>query len=84
MRGGKATLCALTLSAAATGDGLTLTVKPGCDASVARLNFVQWRLDHGELILVPVRGNPWRFEQIDDVTWRRLPEGADPITLVRQ
>jgi hypothetical protein len=35
-------------------------------------------------MLVPARGNPWRFEEIDNTTWRRLPETADPITLVRQ
>jgi hypothetical protein len=36
------------------------------------------------LMLVPSRGNPWRFEEIDSATWRRVPESADQITLVRQ
>lgn len=84
MRRGNAILCALTLSSAPSGDALALTVKPGCAASVAQLNFTQWRLDRDELMLVPARGNPWRFEEIDGTTWRRLPETADPITLVRQ
>jgi hypothetical protein len=79
-----APLCALALAATALRDGFALTVKPGCDAGVARLNFTQWRLDRGELVLVPARGTPWRFEEIDDVTWRRIPESADQITLVRQ
>ena len=35
-------------------------------------------------MLVPARGNPWRFEQVDNASWRRLPESADQIMLVRQ
>lgn len=84
MRRGNAILCAFTLSAAPSGDALALTVKSGCATSIAQLNFTQWRLDRDELMLVPARGNPWRFEEIDNLTWRRLPETADPITLVRQ
>jgi hypothetical protein len=83
-RGSGAPLCALTLATTAAKDGFALTVKPGCDAAIARLNFAQWRLDRGELMLVPARGNPWRFEEIDNVSWRRLPETADPFMLVRQ
>ncbi len=84
MRGPDASLCVLTLATTAVKDGFALTVKPGCDAGVARLNFTQWRMDRGELVLVPARGTPWRFEEIDNVTWRRLPESAEPIVLVRQ
>ena len=35
-------------------------------------------------MLVPARGNPWRFEEVDNTIWRRVPESADQITLVRQ
>jgi hypothetical protein len=84
MRRGNALLCAFTLSAAPSGDALALAVKPGCAASIAQLGFTQWRLDRDELMLVPARGSPWRFEEIDGTTWRRVPETADPITLVRQ
>ena len=77
-------LCSLTLANTPLRDDLALTVKPGCDPTIARLNFTQWRMDRGELVLVPARGNPWRFEEVDATTWRRLPESADPITLVRQ
>jgi Protease inhibitor Inh len=83
-RGSGPPLCALTLVTTALRDGFALTVKPGCNAAIAQLNFSQWRMDRGELVLVPVRGNPWRFEEIDAVTWGRLPESADQITLVRQ
>lgn len=84
MRRGTATLCAVTLSTMPLRDALTLTVKPGCAASVAQLGFAQWRLDNGELLLVPARGQPWRFEAADDNRWSRVPETADGFTLARQ
>jgi hypothetical protein len=77
-------VCLLTLALTAAGDGFAVTVKPGCDPALARLNFAQWRIDRDELMLVPARGNPWRFEEVDNATWRRVPESADQITLVRQ
>jgi hypothetical protein len=81
---GETPLCGLTLQSTAVKDAFALAVKPGCDPAIARLNLAQWRLDRGELVLLPARGNPWRFEEIDNVTWRRLPESADAITLVKQ
>jgi Protease inhibitor Inh len=77
-------LCRLTLATTAAQDGLALTVKPGCDPAVARLNLTLWRIDRDEVMLVPARGNPWRFEEVDAKTWRRVPESNDPIMLVRQ
>jgi hypothetical protein len=78
-----APVCGLTLAATPAKDGLALTVKPGCDAALARLNFTQWRLDRDELMLVPSRGNPWRFEEGDNGNWSRVPESADQYTLVK-
>ena len=49
-----------------------------------RLNFSQWRLDHSELLVVPARGNPWRFEEGDGGNWSRVPESAVETLLVRQ
>ena len=83
MRGGAA-VCTLTLANRALRDGFALTVKPGCDAAIARLSFDQWSLDRGELVLAPARGNPWRFEEGDNEAWNRVPESADDITLVKQ
>lgn len=82
-RGGK-TICTLALAGTVLRDGFALTVQPGCDAAFARLNVTQWQLDRGELLLVPARGNPWRFEEADGGNWRRVPESTDPIMLVRQ
>jgi hypothetical protein len=69
---------------AKASDGFAVAVKPGCDSAIARLNFTQWRVDRDQLMLVPARGNPWRFEEIDNTVWRRVPESSDQMTLVRQ
>jgi hypothetical protein len=79
VRGDGAPLCVLALAS----DGLAVTAQPGCDPDLVKLNFTQWRLDHGELLLVPAQGEPWRFEDVDG-NWRRLSQAADQITLVRQ
>ncbi len=83
VRGGKV-LCALTLDGTAVRDGFTLVVKPNCDQTIARLGLAFWSMDRGELVLLPARGNSWRFEETDAATWRRIPEGANPYTLVKQ
>jgi Protease inhibitor Inh len=83
-RRGGPPICTLTLSANAAKDGFALSVKPGCDAAIAKLNFTQWKLDDDELLLVPARGAPWRFEDSDNDTWRRVPAGSEQIVLVRQ
>jgi hypothetical protein len=84
VRGSGRPLCRLTLSGAAAQDAFALTIKPGCDASIVRFGAVAWRLERGELVLVPARGEPWRFEEIDAATWRRIPPGRQPLQLVRQ
>ncbi len=84
VRGSGAPLCQLSLTTNAVQDGLALTVKPGCDPAIARLNLTLWRIDRDQLMLVSPSGNPWRFEEVDGKTWRRVPESADAIMLVRQ
>jgi hypothetical protein len=85
IRGSGRPLCQLTLSgAAAVQDAFALALKPGCDASIVRFAPIAWRLERGELVLVPARGESWRFEEIDAATWRRIPPGRQPLQLVRQ
>lgn len=83
MRGGKS-LCTLGLESTAVRDSFVLSVKPNCDQAIARQGFASWRVDGTELLLAPARGNPWRFEEADAVNWKRVPEGPDPVTLVKQ
>jgi hypothetical protein len=78
-------LCKLTLSNA-TGGGeniYKLTVKPGCDASIAGIGLTTWRLDRDELVLSG-RSGAWRFSESDNTTWERIPPSTDPLLLMRQ
>jgi hypothetical protein len=77
-------LCSLTLSsAAAGGENYKITVKPGCDASVADIGLLTWRLDSDGLLLSG-RGGSWRFSESDATTWERIPATSDPLVLMRQ
>jgi hypothetical protein len=77
-------LCALTLSRApGTGTDYKLTVKPGCDASIAGIGLSTWRLDRDELVLAGP-GGAWRFAESDTTTWERIPPSTDPLLLMRQ
>jgi hypothetical protein len=82
-RGTGAALCTLTLTTNAVKDAYALATKPGCDAAIAQLKFTQWRMDRGELLLVPADGDPWRFAEGDDGNWHRLPEVAGGVMLVK-
>ena len=84
-RGEGTPLCTLTLASTPTSAGFALTVQPGCDPAIAKLGFAQWRLDGGQLVLLPgAGGEGWSFEEIDDATWRLLPDKPNQLTLVRQ
>lgn len=84
-RGTGKPICTLTLANSPIGaDNLALKVKPGCDGLVTRFNPTAWRMKQGELVLVSARGQTWRFEENDANTWQRVPEGPDPLLLVRQ
>ncbi len=83
-RGEGKPLCTFALGTTPAQDGFALTVQPGCDGTVAKAGLVRWRIDNGQLVLVAAQGEPWHFEEIDDVTWRRLPDRPDQLSLVKQ
>jgi hypothetical protein len=83
VRGNNKPICVLTLSNAPANLDYVLIVKPGCDALVTRFGPTTWQMDRGELLLKSPRGLNWRFEEEDDNKWQRVPEGADPLMLVR-
>lgn len=77
-------LCRLTLSDASVGgDSYKITVKPGCDASVAGVGLSTWRLDADGLLLSG-SGGSWRFSESDATSWERIPASTDPLVLMRQ
>ena len=65
-------------------ENLLLKIKPGCDVFVTRFGPVAWRIDLGDLVLLSVRGQTWRFEEDEPNIWLRVPEVTDHVTLVRQ
>jgi len=81
-----AVLCEISLdTAAAPGGGMRLTIKPGCRDDVVKLNFIRWRIEGGELQLLPAQGTtPWRFVENDSDNWRRIPEGSEQVNLIRR
>ena len=86
VRGTGKTVCTITLTntAAAEADSFTLKLKPGCDALVTRFGPATWYMDRGELVLKSKGNQYWRFAESDPQNWLRVPEGREPITLVRQ
>jgi hypothetical protein len=85
VRGTGKTVCTITLTiTAADADSFALKLKPGCDALVTRFGPAAWYMDRGELVFKSKGGQYWRFAASDPINWQRVPEGRDPITLVRQ
>jgi hypothetical protein len=78
-------VCGLSLSdAPAPGDEFVVKVQPPCDRFVASFGPATWSMDRGELILKSARGATWRFEAAEDSKWRRVPDAADPVLMVRK
>ena len=85
VRGSGAVICTLTLTnTEAGGDNFAVFVKPRCDASVVAFAPTLWRLERGEMLLMSARGEAWHFEADDNAQWRRVPDSADPLFMIRQ
>jgi hypothetical protein len=85
VRGNGRAICSVTLTNnEATTDNFQLFVKPRCEQPVAGFAPVMWRLERGELQMLSASGEIWRFEADDSAQWRRVPDSADPMILVRQ
>ena len=84
VRGNGQTVCGLTLTnTEATGDNFQVFLKPRCDPAVAAFAPNQWRLDHGRMLLLSANGQTWQFEADDNAQWRRVPDSADPLIMLR-
>lgn len=84
VRGNGQTICGLTLTnTEATGDNFQVFLKPKCDPAVAAFAPNQWRLERGQIILMSAAGQTWQFEADDNAQWRRVPDTADPLILIR-
>jgi len=85
VRGSGQTVCGLTLTnTEATPDNFQVFLKPRCDPAVAAFAPTMWRLERGELLLMSASGEAWRFQADDNAQWRRVPDSADPLIMLRQ
>jgi hypothetical protein len=78
-------ICQISLvGEAADTSGFVITLKPGCDPLITNFSPKLWRMDHGQLVIVSTSGNIWRLEERDPTTWGRIPEGRQPLLLLKQ
>ena len=85
VRGNGQTICGLTLTnTEATGDNFQVFLKPKCDPAIAAFAPTQWRLERGQMLLMSQSGATWQFEADDNAQWRRVPDSADPLIMLRQ
>jgi Protease inhibitor Inh len=84
VRGNGQAICGLTLTNTEAGqDNFQVFLKPKCDPLVAAFAPTQWRLDHGQMLLMSAKGETWQFEADDNAQWRRVPDSADPLIMLR-
>jgi hypothetical protein len=85
VRGNGQPVCGLTLTnTEASQDNFQVFLKPKCDLAIAQFNPTQWRLERGQIILMSKSGETWQFEADDNAQWRRVPDTADPLIMLRQ
>lgn len=84
VRGNGRPICGLTLTnTEAAPDNFQVFLKPKCDPAVAAFGPVQWRLERGQIILMSKTGDAWQFEADDNAQWRRVPDTADGLIMLR-
>ncbi|RJF75882.1 AprI/Inh family metalloprotease inhibitor [Rhodopseudomonas palustris] len=86
VRGNGRPICGLTLTnnEASMADNFEAYLKPRCEQPVAAFAPTMWRLERGALLLMAPSGETWRFEADDNAQWRRSPDSADPLIMLRQ
>jgi hypothetical protein len=85
VRGNGQVVCGLTLTNTDAGqDNFQVFLKPKCDAAVTAFAPTQWRLEHGQMLLMSKSGEAWHFEADDNAQWRLVPDAADPLIMLRQ
>jgi hypothetical protein len=85
VRGNGQPICGLTLTNnEADKDNFQVFLKPKCDPAVVAFAPTQWRLDRGQMLLMSQSGETWQFEADDNAQWRKVPDSADPLIMLRQ
>src|SRR5262249_54033784 len=85
VRSGGKPICQISLLGEAHDtESFDMKVKPGCDSLVTNFAPKSCRMDRGLLLVLSERSDPWRFEEEETGTWHRIPQGRQPLLLVRQ
>ncbi|TPQ36616.1 peptidase [Bradyrhizobium guangdongense] len=85
VRGNGQPICSLVLTNTESGpDNFQVFIKGKCDPAIAQFAPTQWRLERGQMILMSKTGDIWQFEADDNAQWRRVPDTADPLIMLRQ
>jgi hypothetical protein len=85
VRGNGQSICGLTLTnTEASQDNFQVFLKPKCDPAVAAFAPTQWRLEHGQMLLMSASGETWQIEADDNAQWRRVPDSTYPLIMLRQ
>ena len=87
VRGNGDLVCGLTLTntpVETAQDNFQVFLKPRCDPAVAAFAPTMWHMDRGEIQLLSAKGEVWRFEADDNAQWRRVPDTAEPLIMMRQ
>ena len=84
VRGNGQVVCGLTLTnTEASPDNFQVFLKPKCDPAIAAFAPTEWRLEHGQILLMSKSGETWQFEADDNAQWRKVPDSADPLMMLR-
>ena len=84
VRGNGRPICGLTLTnTEADKDNFQVFLKPKCDPAIATFGPTQWRLERGQILLLSKTGEAWQFEADDNAQWRRVPDSADGLVMLR-
>jgi hypothetical protein len=81
-RGTDEPICVIVFSDKPAAGNFSLELKPGCGQLVTAFAPTSWKMEQGEVIISSAKGS-WRFEEAGDIAWRRIPEGREPLWLVR-
>jgi hypothetical protein len=86
VRGSGKPVCGLTLTntEATVPENYEVYLKPACDPAVKAFAPSMWRLEHGQMLLLAQSGESWHFEADDNAQWRKIPDSADPLIMLRQ
>jgi hypothetical protein len=77
-------LCILTLTNEVSGEEFAVRMQLPCDPLVTRFGPTSWTMDRGEIVFHSPGGQFWRFGEGEDKKWRRIPETANPLMMVRK